>query len=237
MKRAYVDLTGQKFGNLTVIERTQQRKGTSIVWLCICKCGSEKKVSSTNLRNESTKGCGKYECRPNFNDLSGQKFGKLTVLKFSHVAGWGAYWDCSCSCGNFVNLMTEVLTAGNTQSCGCGRRDGQYDSIKKRAYRQHLRGAKNRGIESFLSQKEYLLIASQQCHYCGDLDFKTNASTGAKIRLNGVDRKDNEKFYKLINSIPCCGACNAMKMATPYDEFMFKIDKIYNVKKSREDSL
>ena len=53
-----IDLTGQKFGKLTVIER----KGTNIrgyaQWYCKCDCGKNTLVAGCNLRSGDTKSCG-----------------------------------------------------------------------------------------------------------------------------------------------------------------------------------
>ncbi len=53
----FVDLTGQKFGKLTVIERAEN-KGIQPCWLCKCKCGNEKVIMGTNLRRGVTISCG-----------------------------------------------------------------------------------------------------------------------------------------------------------------------------------
>ena len=48
---------GQVFGRLTVLQATSQRRSHSIVWVCLCVCGSSVEVSGTNL-NAGTKSCG-----------------------------------------------------------------------------------------------------------------------------------------------------------------------------------
>lgn len=54
-----IDLTGQRFGRLTVIERSNIKKDrTAAVWKCICDCGNETIVSRDNLRRGKTKSCG-----------------------------------------------------------------------------------------------------------------------------------------------------------------------------------
>ena len=58
MGRNFVDFTGQIFGRLTVIEKTDRRSNGSIVWKCKCDCGNETFVRSSSLRNESTQSCG-----------------------------------------------------------------------------------------------------------------------------------------------------------------------------------
>ena len=52
------DLTGKKFGRLTVIKRVPNSKSRHIVWLCKCDCGTEKIIRGCNLRRGYTKSCG-----------------------------------------------------------------------------------------------------------------------------------------------------------------------------------
>lgn len=54
-----IDLTGQTFGRLTVLNKTDNRsKGGNILWLCQCSCGSEPiEISSGDLRH-GRKSCG-----------------------------------------------------------------------------------------------------------------------------------------------------------------------------------
>ena len=55
------DLTGQRFGYLTALEKTDRRdsKG-SVIWRCLCDCGNEAFCSSSDLLYSSTKSCGCY---------------------------------------------------------------------------------------------------------------------------------------------------------------------------------
>ena len=52
-----IDLTGEKYGKLTVLERAKNRKKATM-WKCKCECGELTVVSSGNLRNGNTKSCG-----------------------------------------------------------------------------------------------------------------------------------------------------------------------------------
>ena len=57
-----IDLTGQRFGRLTVIERAEDyilSSGRKLIqWLCKCDCGNEVIVYGNGLKNKSTKSCG-----------------------------------------------------------------------------------------------------------------------------------------------------------------------------------
>lgn len=53
-----IDLVGQKFGDLTVVEDVGLDHRSNVVWLCRCDCGKEKKVLGTNLIRGVIRGCG-----------------------------------------------------------------------------------------------------------------------------------------------------------------------------------
>lgn len=54
----FKDLTGQKFGRLTVMERSGKNKFNYATWRCKCECGKEIVVPGNALRNGNTKSCG-----------------------------------------------------------------------------------------------------------------------------------------------------------------------------------
>lgn len=54
----FIDLTGQKFGRLTVIKQAKNNKYNHTCWLCKCDCGKEVVAESNSLKNGRTKSCG-----------------------------------------------------------------------------------------------------------------------------------------------------------------------------------
>jgi hypothetical protein len=54
----FIDLTGQKFGKLTVDKYKGKNKHNQSMWLCKCQCGNNKIIVGTSLRNGSTRSCG-----------------------------------------------------------------------------------------------------------------------------------------------------------------------------------
>ena len=60
--RSSKDVTGMKFGLLTAIKRTEQKKNGSYLWECKCDCGNECLVMLTRLTSGTTTSCG---CRKN----------------------------------------------------------------------------------------------------------------------------------------------------------------------------
>ena len=52
-------------------------------------------------------------------DMIGQKFGRLTVIKYDHSVGRRHYWLCKCECGKEKIIRRGHLLSGGTISCGC----------------------------------------------------------------------------------------------------------------------
>lgn len=129
----FLDLTGQRFGRLTVIKEADKYispQGLKFVqWLCKCDCGNDTIVLATNLKKGTTKSCGCYSIEQAkkrlFKDLTGQKFGRLTAIKpiENHTNSNGksmmTKWLCRCDCGNECNVQSGNLLSGHTLSCGC----------------------------------------------------------------------------------------------------------------------
>lgn len=55
-------------------------------------------------------------------DITGEVFGKLTVIGLSHSKEKRSFWFCRCECGNETIARKDALSNGHTQSCGCLRR-------------------------------------------------------------------------------------------------------------------
>ena len=61
-------------------------------------------------------------------DITGNKYNKLTVLKYDHSEKIGTkhrtYWKCQCDCGNIKILRKDefIYPYSKTKSCGCWHR-------------------------------------------------------------------------------------------------------------------
>jgi hypothetical protein len=58
-------------------------------------------------------------------DLTGQKFGKLTVIKRGENYKMHVQWECKCDCNNpeLILVRTQHLENGIKTSCGCVRKE------------------------------------------------------------------------------------------------------------------
>ena len=139
MGRSAVDLTGQAFGRLTVIERTKNANDGHARWLCRCSCGNIITASSNVLKKGNCLSCGclrketaSIKAKQSFIDLTNKRFGKLIAKRPIGSNGKdGMLWQCECDCGNKNFITTSHhLNSGNTQSCGCLKSKGE-EIIKK----------------------------------------------------------------------------------------------------------
>lgn len=125
----FIDLTGQKFGKLTVIEKAEN-KGGRTAWRCACECGGEAIVTANCLRTEKTKTCG---CSKRFVKI-GETYGRLTVLEKlnERTADDRMLYLCKCSCGNEVKKPITGILGIKEPSCGCVQREVKIEMVGKR---------------------------------------------------------------------------------------------------------
>lgn len=142
----FIDLTGQRFGRLVVIERDFNyvyehniKNKNTVYWKCQCDCGNFKSVDGHLLKRGITKSCGclKSQLITNKNCSRsnievGTKFGQLTYLKDlgyrkqnsrNKKERWGL---CQCSCGRQLEVSHNNLKSGGTKSCGCVNSRGEF---------------------------------------------------------------------------------------------------------------
>lgn len=109
-------MIGQKINNWTILDKTDERRNTYVVFKCQCDCGNIAYKTIPEIKNTKGKYCQKCHIR----DISDQKFGKLTAVK--HL-GTNQHrhseWLCQCECGNSVVVtLSHLLYGENTISCG-----------------------------------------------------------------------------------------------------------------------
>lgn len=132
MSKKYLhDLTGNTYGDWTVIKRSVANPSKPVMWLCRCVCGTERDVLGSNLKQGYSTGCG---CRQRKNiglrktkDLSQQVFGYLKVIEDAgSTKQGGKVWRCLCTrCGKQLNVTSNALLNGNQISCGCIKSKGE----------------------------------------------------------------------------------------------------------------
>lgn len=119
-------------------------------------------------------------------DLTGQKFGKLTVLGQcqSHVLPCGGVltkWRCICDCGNIAEVIGSSLKRGQTRSCGC---------LKRETKPNYKHGMSHSTIHS-----KWLSILDR-CYCENDIAYKNYGGRGISVCEEWRGKHGFENFYK-----------------------------------------
>lgn len=110
------NFSGQTIGDFNILYRTSYilTKSQEAHWVCQCNRCKKYFIKKASF----FKGKSECSCR---NDLSGQQFGRLTVLYpiDRRTKNKGIIYHCRCSCGNEKDIPAETLRRGESNSCGC----------------------------------------------------------------------------------------------------------------------
>ena len=161
--------------------------------------------------------------------VSGTKFGLLTILEFSNKDSRSRrYYLCKCECGVEKVIHGAALVSGNTKSCGClvsisaEKRSlpGNSAAINQLilGYKRH---ARDRDLAWGLTLDDVVEISSKPCAYCGapPSNVKKGFKESADLIYSGIDRVDNTVGYEKSNCVPACRVCNYAKNNMPLSEF------------------
>ncbi len=111
------DLTGKRFGSLTVIGRKGIRS-----WFCRCDCGRELSRDTSKLHDGTALKCRICAAADRRTDLTGKRFGRLVAIEIEKRENKPhknrVHWLCKCDCGNFASVASSQLMSGSTKSCG-----------------------------------------------------------------------------------------------------------------------
>lgn len=67
-------------------------------------------------------------------DLTGERFGRLTVIRKAETGKPRSWWLCQCDCGNKTVVQSDSLRRGNTCSCGCLRKENAILACTKHGF-------------------------------------------------------------------------------------------------------
>lgn len=125
------DLTGLRSGKLVALEQSGEYRRGSRLWRCRCDCGKEILLEPYKIENGITKSCGCARHEKRKKDIAGQRFGKVTPLeRLDKKRGSNYLWRCRCDCGKEFETTANALLSGSCKSCGCGRVDALYRTMK-----------------------------------------------------------------------------------------------------------
>lgn len=222
MSNSYTDLAGQRFGRLVAIQKVKPHitSGGAYItmWECKCDCGNTTTVSMQKLKTGHTQSCGcnKKNCKGgSFKDLTGKRFGRLTVIKYlqeNEREKKRKCWLCRCDCGNVKTYSADKIISGSTHSCGCemieriGRLNrkyiysckrlyGVYAAMKERCCNSKNEEYHNYGARGIIVCQEWLESFDNFAEWSFANGYNKNAPRGQCT----LDRINNDKGYSPDN--------------------------------------
>lgn len=150
-------------------------------------------------------------------DISGKKFNRLTVIKFSHSSKYRqTYWECICQCGKNVVVAKNNLICGNVKSCGCLAKEIIAEWNKENG----KSGSENPNWKGGLSNNPYpkkfntkLKFKIRQrdkftCQICGKTEGQERQEINRVLCVNHIDFNKNNCEEDNLNTL--CLKCNLM---------------------------
>ena len=147
-------------------------------------------------------------------DLTGQKFGRLTVVKYAgKTKDHKSKWECKCECGNRQIVRAAALKQGGVKSCGCLANDARKENgkkmrgVKSSQYKHGLSGSRINGIYRSIKERcknknnpAYNHYGGRGIRICAEWDsdfskfYEWSMANGYSPELT-IDRIDNDGDY------------------------------------------
>lgn len=202
------NLIGQKFGRLTVIDFSGLKRGDRWLWTCRCKCGNTVYVPACRLKNGTTKSCGCYRKDVQTKDITGQQFGRLTVIEPTDKRGKyteSIIWKCKCECGNICYADGAFLRNGEKRSCGCLNKEVAAKAGRDRTI--NLRGRKI-GLLTVIEltekrQSDGSVIWKCECS-CGNITYVSSNNLLKKNPISSCGcllSKGEQKIHSILQKL------------------------------------
>lgn len=166
-----IDLTGQRFGFLTAVERLPRYRNNETFYRCVCDCGAEKIVQSGNLKSGHTRSCGgKVHTKKDFSILNYELDDK--------IPSYTIYRHISPSGKSYVGITKQNPERRFQNGAGYKTQKAFYRAIKKYGWESF----KHEILETGLTEKE---AYEKEDYYISEV-FHCFAPKGYNSREGGV---------------------------------------------------
>lgn len=134
-------------------------------------------------------------------DLTGQRFGRLTVMHKSNakIQKKSSYimWYCKCDCKNYIDVRSQDLKSGKTKSCGCLHKDiiSTHKLPKNRLYKIWIdmrSRCRNKNLKCY---KNYggrgINVCEEWNEYKNFYEWSINNGYNTKLTIDRIDTNGN----------------------------------------------
>ena len=230
--------------NFEIIEKLSEKINGKYIYKLKLKCvvcGNTQIVSATHKER-----CKCLYCRELKTSLSyvGNVYGTYKILEYveTEIKSYGKVRKYSVECSNCGSINTQALNhiLRKPKSCSECRYEvrnlnnpPKIEAVRNCVKSTYITGAKVRGFDFDLTDKEFDDLIYGNCFYCGVkpseyLSDKKFNKTDEIFERNGIDRINPSLGYSKDNTVSCCAICNMMKMDLDFKSFLKKVTQIHN---------
>lgn len=181
----FIDLTGQRFGRLSVVERKENNKHCNTMWLCQCDCGNEHIVCGSNLRRGDTKSCGCFQRE------------QTSMANYQH--GHNCNYNISKTYQTWQHIIQRCNNSNHTSYKNYGGRGINVCDrwLKFENFLEDMgERPPNLTIDRVDNNEDY---CKENCKWSTNKEQKRNTRRNILVTINGITKclKDWCKIYKL----------------------------------------
>lgn len=174
-----LDLTGQKFGRLTVIAKAKEKVKGGTGWTCLCDCGNQIIVVTRLLRSGNTKSCGCLQRETASKQFTKHGFAKCTPNRFYRI--WAKMRN---RCNNPNESTFKYYGGKGIKVCERWADFSLFFNDMNPSYEEHVKkyGEKNTTLDRIDNSKDY---EPNNCRWATRSVQSNNKSTNKIIEYNG----------------------------------------------------
>lgn len=210
---AKLDLTGNRYGNMTVVEMLYNYNNRHRTYCrCIGENGIEAIIRQDALQSGATVNIKHAGDNRNDTDVTNKRFGLLTAIRptDNRSNNGSIIWECLCDCGNTTYVSFGNLNRKHTMSCGC-RHKSKWElfiadflqsinvSFKKE---KRFNDCRNKSGTDMLPFDFYLIDYNILIEYDGEHHFRPLQHWGGEEKFKTTQENDKIKNnYCNVNNI------------------------------------
>lgn len=161
------------------------------------------KIKQINQGETGIKDVVQQQREYNARDLSGNKFGNLTILHRSKNPMMRNHWMCECQCGNLQLIETQMILSGKTVSCSKCKKSAKLQKQDKKQTAVNLKRLRKRGID--IAGKRFGCLVAVEIAQSSDgiRRWRCKCDCGAEKTIVTAKLRNG--------SVQSCGACDENK--------------------------